>query len=233
MAEAGTPRLSESEAREPLNSGELWGQALVWAWWCCVPACGAGLKPSQGAPGAGFSGDASRMGCLGLSKGLSRVAAASCRETRFFLGGGIGGCLVLQGGTGTSSAWLALVSVSWPCSVVLEGLSPRLLTVPWEGRLREAALEILGRSLSAVVPTFWLSRDTLSEMRRLGGAAGRVFFKGSGGGGAGCKGLGAVPGFISSSPKGPRPTAGRARLSQAVMGGWLGWPGGPGAWGAR
>lgn len=70
-------------------------------------------------------------------------------------------------------------------------------------------------------------------MRRLGGAAGRVFFMGSGGGGAGCRGLGAVPDVTSSSPKGPRPTAGRGRLSQAVMGGWFGWPGGPGAWGAR
>ena len=130
------------------------------------------------------------MGCSALSKGLRRVEA-NCRETRFFLGGGIGGCLAFPGGTGILSAWLALVSVSWPCSVVLEGLSPRLLTVPLGGRLREAVLEILGWSLSVAVPTFWLSRDTLSEMRRLGGAAGRAFFRGSGGGGAVCKGLGA------------------------------------------
>lgn len=173
------------------------------------------------------------MGCLGLSKGL-RTVGASCWETRFFLGGGTGGCLAFPGGTGVMSTWLALASMSWPCSVVLGGLSPRLLlTVPWGGRLSEAVLEMPGWSLSIVVPTVWLSRDTLSEMRRLGGAAGRVFFKGSGGGGAGCKGLGVVPGFISSSPKGPRPTAGRGRFSQAVMGGRFEWPGGPGACGAR
>lgn len=194
-----------------------------------MPACRTGLKPSQDAPVACFSEDAS---CMGLSKGLRRVEA-SCRETRFFLGGGTGGCLAFPGGTGMLSAWLALASVSWLCSVVLGGLSPRLLTVLWGGRLSDAVLEMPEWSLSVEVPTFWLSRDTLSEMRLLGGAAGRAFFRGNGGGGAWCKGLGVVPGFISSSPKGPRPTAGRGRLSQAVMGGWFEWPGGPGAWGAR
>eukprot|EP00069_Balaena_mysticetus_P014431 bmy_08702T0 len=69
-------------------------------------------------------------------------------------------------------------------------------------------------------------------MRRLGGAAGRLFFVGTGGTGA-CKGLGAAPGFISSSLRGPRPARGRGSLSQAVMGGWLGSSGGPGVWGAR
>lgn len=78
---------------------------------------------------------------------------ASCRETRFFLGGGIGGCLAFPGGIGILLASLALVSVSWPCSEVLEGLSPRLLTVPLEGRLSEAVLETVGWSLSVVVPT--------------------------------------------------------------------------------
>lgn len=69
-------------------------------------------------------------------------------------------------------------------------------------------------------------------MRRLGGAGGRAFLAGTGGAGV-CKGLGAAPGFISSSLRGARPARRRGSLSQAVMGGWLGGSGGPGAWGAR
>lgn len=131
--------------------------------------------------------------------------------------------MAFLGSSGMLSRSLAFTSVSWPCSVLPRGVSSGLSEVPWGGRL--------SWSPSAAIPGLWSSKDTLSETRRLGGAVGRFFFVGSGGGEACCKGLEAAPGFIASSLRGPRPAVGHGSLSQAVIGGWLGWSGGPGAWG--
>lgn len=186
----------------------------------------------------GFSGATFSVESLGLSDGLGRTEA-SCREIRFFLGGGTGGWRICLGGSGMMPGAMALTTSSWPCSVVLRGLSPGLSGGSWGGSLSGDALERPGLSPSATVPlsafpALWSSRETFSEeMRRLGGAAGTLFFRGTDGAGAGCKELGPAPGFISSSLRGPRPASGGGSLSQAAMSGWLGWSGGPGAWGAR
>ena len=74
-------------------------------------------------------------------------------------------------------------------------------------------------------PALWSSRETFSEMRRLGGTAGRLFFVGTGGAGV-FKGLAAAPGFISSSTQSSPPLAPGDRLptsrlrSEAILDHW-------------